>query len=794
MKRQFITDPDSRTDRLDHNYNLAAMLRNLQEIARQFEESNQNGGVASYNAAVPLIRRVGPYAGALVLIAFLVPLHKFWAAQVLLVPLLLVVPGAILLQALRVPRLAVSSFPVYVPCASLIVLLGSGFAMNLVGPLIGVAAPLRTAPLLIGVEFTSSVLLAISIKAPPSVMIQWHWPARPVRLAWPLILPLLAAVGALRLNNGHNDRAAVLAMSACAVLLITVAILSSSRLDESLLVVILYASCLAMMWSRSLRGVLVPGYDITSEYYDLHQTVLTGIWHTAQPHDAYGAMLSVTVLPAELHFLSGVPDLLIFSVIYPAIGALLPIAVFSLARRILSRSWAFIAAALVIVQAFQDLPVVARQEIAIVFFAALLSPMLDVRIPRRPRWALVVLLSLAMVVSHYSTTYLAIAVIGLMLVLQGVMSWFRPIPRITGPVAVAFVTSLAGAVIWYGLVTRFNSGLGPLAQAIQTQGFDVLPDRARGGGLLSAYLQGNTLPPLTSAQYAQLVHASYALYKPGIVPLPDAGLPQYALGNPPLSTLSPKLPAISSSLSVIWVIIQQLANVLGVIGALAMVLRRRGPLIIRQVGLLALAATSWLMLIKLSATLANFYNWDRALDQAFVLLSISLCWSLQSLAGWRAKRQARILAIAAASLTVIFVCATGLANVAVGGGRLNGGTPLNLANNGKDFNRYYVTAPELASSRWLGEVVQPGELVYADRYAKLRLFAMNGMNLKLIGDLTPLTLNQHAWIYASRTNVIDHTAETLFDNRGVTYRFPAGFLNSNYDLVYTSGSSEVFYR
>ena len=66
-------------------------------------------------------------------------------------------------------------------------------------------------------------------------------------------------------------------------------------------------------------------------------------------------MLSVTVVPAELHFLSGVPDLLVFSVVYPAIAALLPIAVFSLARRILSRRWAFVAAAFVIVQEFQDL-------------------------------------------------------------------------------------------------------------------------------------------------------------------------------------------------------------------------------------------------------------------------------------------------------------------------------------------------------------------------------------------------------------------------------------------------------
>ena len=720
------------------------------------------------------------------------PLHKLWAVQVLLIPMLLVVPGIILLRALRVPRFIVFSFPVYVPCASLIVLLGSGLAVDLIGPLIGVATPLRAGPLLVGVEVTSAVLLAASINAPPSVAIRWRWPSRPARLAWPLILPLLAAVGALRLNNGHSGGAAVLAMSACAALLITAVILSS-RLDESLLVVILFASCLAMMWSRSLRAALVPGFDITSEYYDLHQTVLTGIWHTAHPGDAYGAMLSVTVMPAELHFLSGVPDLLLFSVIYPAIGALLPIAVFSLARRILSRRWALIAATFVIVPASQDLPVVARQETAIVFFAALLAAMLDARIQRRLRWALVALLGLAMVLSHYSTTYLAISFIGLMLPLQWVISWFREIPRVTGAVVVAFVAALAGAVIWYGPVTHFDSGLVPLAQALKTQGFDVLPGQARGEGLLGAYLQGNSVPPVTPAQYAQLVHASYALHEPYIIPLPNAGLPQYALHNPP-RTGQPRWPAINSSLNLIWVIIQQLTNVLSAVGALLMVLSRKAPVITWQAGLLALAAVLWLTLIKLSATLANFYNWDRALLQALVLIAISLCWAMQCFAGWEAKRQVSILAIAAASLTVIFICATGLANVAVGGGTLNGGTPLNLANGGEDFNRYDVTVAELASARWLGEAVQSGQFIYADRYAQLRLFAVNGTKLNLIGDVTPLTLNQHGWVYGSRTNVIDHTAESFFNNSVVTYNFPAGFLDTNYDLVYTNGSSEVFHR
>ena len=750
--------------------------------------------MASYYSAAPALRRLGPYAGALILIALLVPLHRLWAVQLLLIPLLLVVPGAILLQALRVPRLAVSSFPVYVPCASVIVLFGSGLAVDLVGPLIGVAAPLRTGPLLVGIEVTSAALLAASINAPPSVAIRWHWPSQPALLAWPLILPLLTAVGALRLNNGHSDSAAVLAASACGVVLIT-AVIVSSRLDESLLAVILFASCGAMMWSHSLRGALVPGFDIASEYYDLHQTVLTGVWHTVHPGDAYGAMLSVTVMPAELHFLSGMPDVLVFSVVYPAIAALLPIAVFRLARRILSCRWAFVAATFLIPQEFEDLQEFARQEIALVLFAALLAAMLDARIQRRPRWALVALLSLAMALSHYSTTYAAITLIGLTLPLQWVMSWFREIPRVTGAVAVAFVAALAGAVIWYGPVTHFNSGVGPLAQALEAQGLDVLPARAHGESLLAAYLKGgDNVQPITPTQYAQLVHASYALNEPHIIPLPDAGLPQYALQNPPLQT-GERWPAISSSLTLVWVIIQELANVLCAVGALLMVLRRKVPVITRQVGLLALAAVLWLTMIKLSGTLAIFYTWGRALLQALVVLSISLCWSVQCLAEWRGKRQAGILAMAAGSLTVIFIGASSLANVVAHWGTINGGTTLNMANSGEDFDNYYMTESELASSRWLGEAVQqPGQFVYADSYAQLRLLTVNGKNLKLIGDITPLTLNQHAWVYADRANVIDHTAEVLFDNYLATYSFPDGFLNANYDLVYTNGSSEVFHR
>ncbi len=765
----------------------------MRGAVRQLERASLGGGAASYLAAVPMPRRLGAYAAALTLIALLVPLHGLWAVQVLLVPLLLIVPGALLLDALRIPAAAVSSFPVYVPCASLIVLIGSGLAVDSLGPLIGVAAPLRVGPLLVGLELTCVALLAVSVNAPSSLAIPWHLLSRPAGLAWPLALPLLAAAGALRLNNGNGDGVAVAATDACVLLLIA-AIVAAPLLQRSLLNVILYAAGLAMMWSVSLRGAIAPGFDIASEYYDLHQTVLTGVWHAAHPGDAYGAMLSVTILPAALHFLSGVSAVQVFSVVYPAIGALLPVAVFNLARRILTRRWAFAAATFSLVQAFPELPSVARQEIATVLFAALLAAMLDGRIPRRSQWALVVLLGLAMVVSHYSTTYVVITLIGLTLPLQWVLSWFRDVPRITGAVAIAFITALAGAFIWYGpAVTQFNTGLGPVVHTVAAQGLNVLPNRTHGESLVAAYLQGNTAPPISAGQYAQRVHDSYALHKPYITPLPDAGLPRYALRDaPPAPPV--RWGTANSALSLVYLLLLELANVLSALGALLLVLRRKSSVIGCQIGLLAFAAVVMLTLLKLSASLADFYNWERALLQALVILGITLCWPLQLLDDMRKQYHDRILPVVAASFAVILICATGLADAALGGGTVGGGTDINLANSGEAFDRFYVTGPELASAGWLGKAARPRQLVYADRYAQLRLFAMTGSTLDLIGDVTPKTLDQHAWVYADRTNVLNHSAEVLFNSSAVTYTFPAGFLDANYDLVYTNGSSEVFHR
>jgi uncharacterized membrane protein len=756
--------------------------------AEAVKRSRQRAARAPRHAATRARQQLGAYVAALALLAVLVPLHRWWSAQLLLITLLLIVPGVILLRALRIPGQFVASFPVYVPCASIIVLFGSGLAVDLVGPLVGVAAPLRAGPLLVGLEVMCLALLAASVNAPPEVAIPWPSLARPARLAWPLVLPLVAAAGALRLNSGHGNGVALIAVAALVALLVTAAALAP-WLDEILLRVILYAGGLAAGWSYSLRGDGVYGFDIATEYQRLQQTVLTGIWHAPHPNDAYGAMLSVTVMPAELHALSGIPGLLVFKVVYPAIYAVFPVAIFDLARRVLSLRWAFVAATFTLGQyAFTEIVSVARQEIALVLFVALIAAMLDTRMPRRSQWALVAMLSVGMTLSHYSTTYVAITIIGLTIPLQWATSWFREIPRITGAVATAFVAALAGAVIWYVPVTHSDSHLLQVAQTVEAQGFDLLPNRPPGGGFLAAYLQGNTKTTIKAARYQTLIASYYERHDPFIKALNDASLPQYALRNSAVPVPPVEWHLGYSAIGLSLLVIEQLANVLAAVGALLMVVRRKASVITRQVGLLAVVATLLLTAIRFSGTLAVAYGQERAQLQGLVVLAIALCWALQGLGRMQKSRQA-VAAVAAACLAVILVNTTYLVGAVLGGG-----TSANLANNGAAFERFYTTAPELAAAGWLGGHVRPGQLVYADEYGQLPLVAVTGAQQGLILDLTPQTLHQHAWVYASRVNVINGRAFGLYNNQLATYAFPSGFLDANYDLVYTDGSSEVFHR
>jgi hypothetical protein len=276
---------------------------------------------------------------------------------------------------------------------------------------------------------------------------------------------------------------------------------------------------------------------------------------------------------------------------------------------------------------------------------------------------------------------------------------------------------------------------------------------------------------------------------PYVHPLPSASDPRYALRDTSVQADAVRAPAVVvHGLDLEQTLLSQLVDVLAVIAALGLALRRRSSPLARSVGLLGLSTLAVLLLMRVSGTVATDYTPERAIVQLMVPLVIGVAWLLESSARrWRGLRIVLPLAAAIALGAVLFT-SSGLRAVLLGGP----GTT-NLSSRGEDYERFYVTEPELAAARWLDRSAPIQDVVTADRYGQLRIFGTSPRAKGVLTDVMPMTLDHSAWVYADRANTLFGRARAKTAESYALYDWPSRFLADHYNRVYTNGSSQVYH-
>ncbi len=674
------------------------------------------------------------------------------------------------------------------PAASVAVLIAAVLLANAIGRSLGAADVLARGPILLTLDAICGLLvLAAASRAPdlsaaPGALAQVAPRAR--RAAWPLLLPVLAVAGAALLDRGSTGAVAI-ATAAAAVGSLALAALLGHRLPATTLALVLYGAGLAMILSFSMRTPFVVGWDINGELSTLEAVLAEGSWARLRPDDAYGAMASVTVLPAALHALSGLGPELVLKLVYPALLATFPCAVFLIARRFLRTRTAFIVAVFVLAQDYfqQQLPAVARQEIALVLFASLVAVLTDRRLPVRQQRLLAAVLGVAIVLSHYTTAYLTIALLVLAL-LAGLVARLlgRPL-REPRTILVALAALGLAAAVWYGPVTHSASNATSFAEDFRRDGLGLLPNAD--GSLITSYLRGNTSRSITPTGYAARAQETYATERPWIVPLPEARDPAYRLAT--AAPVAAPGGRVDDLVELARAVVLQSTNLLAVLGALALALGRRRTRAARTAGMLAIGSLGLLAAVRMSGTIATAYNPERMLVQAFALLAPGVGLVLEAIAR---RRAGRVAAWGwAATILVVLVSTSGLVAVVTGAG----GTP-NLHRGGESAERFQTSPAEVASARWLGQAAPPEAVIYADRYGQLRLLAHAGRGPSFNTAITPGTLDQHAWVYGSRANMLEGRSRDELQMRLATFRFPTRYLDDHWNRVYVNDESVVYAR
>jgi uncharacterized membrane protein len=722
--------------------------------------------------------------------AVLSTVRGVWVLQAATLLLLLTVPGLLVLRAVRVSPKAVRAFPLYVLGGSLFILMGSGLLVDLLGPPLGISRPLESAPLILSLTLVCAALIAAAAPGRAPRLVDYVRVQVRVWQAWPLLLPVLAWAGAMRLTNGHGAALAVAGVTAAGAALLY-GCMRARRSSIATSATLIYAASLALMWGFSLRGHFVDGFDIATEYHTFIGTLHAGRWYTSHPNDAYGAMLSLTILPSSLTALTGAAPLLILKAVYPCMFALYPVGVFLIAARVLRRSFAFIAALFLVVQSylFEQLPEIARQEIGLLFFIFLLSAIIDSHLPRRQRTTLLAVFGVGLVVSHYSSAYLMIGALAGALVLEFARSHTpaKSIALLRSPqlpltgIATALAITAVAAGVWYGPVTHSAQNVSQFVDALSNRGLDVLPN-AGGKSVVGAYLAGNVQKQVSAGEFQALAQAGYAKNRPYVHPL----APPYVLRNASVTNPPRVSHPLFSALHLDQEAVSLFANLLAAIGALLLWLRRRADEPARLIALFGVSTLFALVVIRFSGTAAEAYNQERAFLQAMAPLSICLAWALQ----WCAARGVgRALAAAfAAALITLFLTTSGLRGAFLGGEK-----SFNLASSGEDIDRFYITEPELAAASWLNAAAPKSDLVYADRYGALRILGATGRSRGVLTQLTPATLDRHAWIYADTANFVRHVARGQEGSQYAIYEWPT-IVRARWNLVYSNSSSGVYVR
>jgi len=297
---------------------------------------------------------------------------------------IIIIPGFLLLPFLTAKKLAPMLGVVFSAALSILMLMLVGLGLNTLLPLMGMKQPLTMAPLLIAFDGLVYLLLVLNFLYKKNSPFEFHefnflnW----VITGASLLLPVLACLGAIILNNGGSNFLTMVAL-ALAAILIPVIIFTKDKISPSTPPITLYLMALSFLLMNSMRGWFITGHDILLEYHVFMLVNEAHRWSMALYQDPYMACLSLTVLPTYLVNLLHVDPAYIFKFFIQFIGALPVVATYYLAKEYGAANVAVLVVQLLLTSRFVGRFGVRAALTAPPACVAALTPLIDLPAPNK---------------------------------------------------------------------------------------------------------------------------------------------------------------------------------------------------------------------------------------------------------------------------------------------------------------------------------------------------------------------------------------------------------------------------
>jgi uncharacterized membrane protein len=707
-----------------------------------------------------------------------------------------IVPGFFIQRLLRMRGISFFELITYIVGFSISYLFLVGISTNLLVFLPSMPQPLNTLNSLVVFNIYTIFLLLINHIREDNSLIYVKLP----KIAFihlfiyiiPFFFPILSIMGANLLNsNGVNTFTMILLASIAAYVVLLVIFMRS--LEKFHYELPIYLIAVSLLFMFSLRSSYIIGWDIYTEYKVFLLTETHQLWSMANYPDAYNACLSITILPTLFHYFTKVDNVFVYKILFQCIFALAPVAIYSLTKKFAHPLIAFLGAFFFMstLDFFLELPALIRQEIAYLFFGLILLTLFNKQMPGLQKKFLFVILSFSIVLSHYSTAYILIAIFGfacagLVIYKKIAYKFFHVVPEDFTLTPLPVILFIAFACIWFGFITNIfgnaayafketsanitNFGQHTLNTSIFDQLFSPASEDLQ--TLLNQEIN-NSSKTYSHYKFTYYQKSTYKDYIPTIIDKDI--LPLH------VSTL------ISNLVYFVGSLIVKIMKVLIVFGFIGVIALFRKNLFSAEYTILSVGFAIALILITSVPAISLFYPLGRLDQQALFLIALpailAISWSLRLI-----PYRTRILFIA-----ILFITYYIFTNTFVF--QLTGGQDpeVFLNNSGVYYNEVYLHQSEIASIHWL----------YANNKEHLTVFADVGSTEKMTGyagqkytstivDVFPSLIDKNGLVYSSYANTLYGIGIISPKDKRMEFNFPNEFLNANKNLIYNNYDTRIY--
>lgn len=734
----------------------------------------------------------------------------FYLRQIFSFLFLTIIPGLLIMLALKIRKLEFWEYLVYTIGLSLTFLMFGGLLVNWVLPLISISNPLSLRPISITLSYVMSVIgilayfqskdISYEIKLAGMSALNWIFSCIPV-----LFVPL-SIFGAVSLNNGGSNIFTMILLGGIAGYVFLVAIFQK-KLDSNIYPLAIVLMSISLLLMYSLRSWHISGWDINEEYRIFQITKSAGYWSPDLIKHTYNSCLSLTILPTIISRITNVNDEYIYKVIYQLIFSIVPVTMYCIYKKYTSAIVSFLAVFFFIAQPLfiQPMPALARQEIAFLFFTLTLLVIFTKNITQKTKDFMFVLFGFSMIVAHYSTTYVAIGIYLLSYIIllvykktvnlkftKNIYTFFRLRNQKDIPITynLRFIPIILIILFTFLWGTQLTKSANDLFQVInkttlnmkQMFSADMRSEEIQASLSIFSVPNDNTLVNIhkyineMTMISDRTINSSYkynTFLNVQLLPVNEI-------------QVKPKIiiPFTSQFFNFLD-IVKLLTRVFVIIGIFYLVFSKLNKTIVdRDYLVLCLVGVGVILMMYILPIISQDYNLTRLYLQILILLSLPTIYGCFLLL--RFINEKLRLYLIGVIFILYFLCVSGYFFQLFGGYAY-----MHLNNFGYDYDKFYSHQSEVNSAVWLSKHRDIKSPIFADEFAALRLYSFGQIN-SINYNIVPSVITKNSYVYSSYANIVRGRTDVEYRNMSLVYTFPLEFLNENKNLIYNNGSSEVF--